>query len=168
MKSFIEHARFYAQYHQKSETFYTHVVGIPLILFALMIFLGFIHLVVPGVMDTSFAFLATFALWIYYLRLNWRLGLLILPMLIILLWLSGLISDAGPTAGAVWVFIIAFALGWALQLIGHMIEGQRPAFMDNLWQMVIAPLYVVAELCFRFGYMKTLQSEIHNEEIIKQ
>lgn len=165
MKPFIKHARIYAHYHQKNETFYTHLVGIPCILFSLMIFLGFIHLVVPGVLDTSLASIATIILWVYYLRLDWRLGLLIFPVLFLMLWISGMISDAGPTAGAVWAFIIFFVVGWGLQLIGHMIEGQRPAFMSNLWQMVIAPLYLVAELCFRLGYMKGLQAEIRQPEI---
>lgn len=164
MKTFIEQARLYAEYHQNRITFYTHLAGVPLIVFSLIILLGFLHLVIPGVMDTTLASWATFALWIYYLRLNWRLGLLILPILALLLWFGSMISYAGPTSTALSIFITLFIVGWIFQLIGHLFEGRRPAFMDNLSQLLIAPLYLTAELCFMAGRMQPLEAALHDDK----
>ncbi|WED42902.1 DUF962 domain-containing protein [Legionella cardiaca] len=166
MKSFVEQAQFYAKYHQKPITLYTHLAGVPLIIFSLMIFLGFFHLIVPGLLDTTFASIATVVLLIYYFLLNWRLALVLTPILICLLWIAEAISWAGPTRGALWTFIITFILGWALQLAGHYIEGKRPALMDNFWQALIAPLYITAELFFKGGRMQTLKNQIHGEDVV--
>ncbi|VEG91608.1 Mpo1 family 2-hydroxy fatty acid dioxygenase [Legionella spiritensis] len=164
MKPFLEQARFYAQYHQQAATFYTHLVGVPILIFAVMIFLGFFHLRMPNVFDATLASIATLILWLYYLRLNWRLSLLLLPVLALLLWISSMISYAGPTRSALWLFVIFLVLGVVLQLSGHFIEGRKPAFMDNMKQALIAPLYLTAELCFMAGFMKSLQETLHGGE----
>lgn len=171
MKSFIEQAQFYAAYHQKPSTRYTHLIGVPLIIFSLMVLFGFLHLIIPGVMDTTLASLATLALVIYYIYLNWRLGLVLIPIFIVLLWLASLVSYKGPTHTALWIFVLTFVLGWALQLIGHLIEGRRPALMDNFWQALIAPLFLTAELFFMAGRMNDLKEQIYGKpcepEVIK-
>lgn len=163
MKAFLEQAQFYAQYHQKAATFYTHLIGVPLIIFSLMIFFGFLHLIIPGVLDATLACILTFILWVYYVRLNWRLGLLLLPVLMLMLWLSSLISHVGPNQNTLLTFIILFVLGCLLQLIGHFIEGRKPAFMDNFRQALIAPMFLVAELCFMAGRMQSLKTALHGQ-----
>jgi uncharacterized membrane protein YGL010W len=160
MQSFIEQAQLYATYHTKKATLYTHLIGVPLIVFSLMIFLGFIHISMPTLFDLTFATICTIALIIYYILLNWRLGLSITPILLILLWLSFLISGKGVTSFSVWFFFITFIVGWAFQFIGHFIEGKRPAFLDNIWQALIAPLYLTAEVYFLTGRMQALEAEI--------
>ncbi|MDP1601806.1 MAG: DUF962 domain-containing protein [Legionella sp.] len=161
MKTFIEQAHFYAEYHQKKETLYTHLIGIPLIILSLMIFLGFFQLIVPGVIATTLASIGTLVLFIYYLRLNWQLALLFAPILVLLLWISSLVSYAGPTAFALWTFIIVFILGWGLQFVGHMIEGRKPALIDNATHALVAPLFLTAEVCFMLGRMQTLKEQVH-------
>ena len=42
------------------------------------------------------------------------------------------------------VFGVSFVGGWALQLLGHGYEGRRPALVDNLFQVVIAPMMYIA------------------------
>ena len=42
--------------------------------------------------------------------------------------------------------LITFIAGWVLQFVGHVFEGRRPAFLDDLRQLLIAPLFVVQEL----------------------
>lgn len=160
MKSFIEQAQVYAHYHQKPVTLYTHFIGVPLIIFSLMIFFSFFHLVVPGVFSLTTAEILTALIVIYYVILNWRLGLSITPILILLLWLGHLIGGNGPTQTAITVFIVCFILGWIIQLIGHLIEGNRPAFMTNLWQTIIAPLFLMAEVYFLCGKMQGLQQKL--------
>ncbi len=36
-------------------------------------------------------------------------------------------------------------VGWALQLLGHRIEGNRPAFAADPWQLAIGPLFFLAK-----------------------
>ncbi len=163
MKSFIEQAQFYSEYHQKPVTFYTHLIGIPLIIFSLMIFFGFFHIVVPMVMDIRVSDILTVLILIYYIILNWRLGLVLVPIFTFMVWVADLVSWAGPTRGALWMFIILFIFGWVLQLVGHFMEGKRPALVDNFWQALIAPLYLTAEIFFKMGRMQDLKNQIHHD-----
>ncbi|WP_133128038.1 Mpo1-like protein [Legionella nagasakiensis] len=164
MKSFTEQAKWYAEYHQKKATLYTHMVGVPIIILSLMILLGFVHVYIPGILDIKLADLAVLALLIYYFRLNWLLALITLPLFALLLWIADLFNYAGPTSFALWSFVILLVLGCFLQLVGHFIEGKRPALTDNFWQALVAPLFLLAELFFLAGKMQTLKEEIHGEE----
>lgn len=159
---FIEQAKSYASYHLNPKTRLTHFIGVPLIVFSLMIFLGFFKLVMPSVFSTNLAWIASVVLLAYYFKLEWRLALSITPVLFVLLLISDLISANGPSTGSVWTFILLFLIGWGFQLGGHFIyEKNRPALLDNLWQMLIAPLFLVMEGYFYFGKMFNLQSEIY-------
>ncbi|MDI1351657.1 MAG: DUF962 domain-containing protein [bacterium] len=161
MKPFIEQAQFYAAYHQNPLTRYTHFAGVPLIILSLMIFFGFFKLVLPGVYETDLACIATLVLLIYYFRLNWQLALPLTPIMLILLWIAHFFSHYGPTKLGMWAFIITFVLGWGIQLYGHYIEGKKPAFMVNVSQAFLAPLFLMAELFFMAGYMTALKNQIY-------
>jgi len=161
MKSFIEQAQFYATYHQNIMTRYTHLAGVPIVIISLMIFLGFVKIIVPGVFASDLATFVTVAALIYYYRLNWQLSLALTPILLLLLWLAHWFSKYGPTKLGLWAFLITFIVGWGLQFYGHYIEGKRPAFMVNLSQALIAPLYLTAELFFMAGYMNSLKDQIY-------
>lgn len=164
MKSFTEQAKWYADYHQKKATLYMHMIGVPILTLSLMILLGFIHVVIPGVLDIKFVDLIILALLAYYFRLNWLLALIMIPIFAFLLWIADLFNYAGPTPFAIWSFIVLFILGCVLQLVGHLIEGKRPAFIENLWQALIAPLFLLAEIFFMAGKMQTLKEEIYGKE----
>ena len=164
MKSLIELAQIYATYHRKPITLYTHLVGVPLIIFSMMVLLGFLHLVITGVMDISLAFLATLALIGYYFYLNWRLALPLTVILFALLWIASLVCAHGPTHTALWIFVFTFVIGWACQLVGHFIDGNQNALKDNFWQVLVAPLFLTAELIFATGYLKDLQVQIEGSE----
>ena len=53
-----------------------------------------------------------------------------------------------------------FALGWVIQFIGHWYEGRKPAFVDDVIGLVVAPMFIVAEAMFMLGWNKPLLSEI--------
>ncbi len=48
-------------------------------------------------------------------------------------------------AGAVWV------AAWAVQLVGHNIEGAKPSFSDDMKFLLIGPLFVLDELGVNLG-----------------
>ena len=168
MKSFIDQAQFYATYHQNSTTRYTHMVGVPLIIFSMMILLGFVQIIVPGVFASNLAWFATLTILAYYFFLNWQLALALTPIMLFLLWIAHWFSEYGPTKLGCWAFIITFVLGWGFQLYGHYVEGKKPAFMDNICQALIEPLYLTAELFFIAGYMRSLHDEIYGTNELKK
>jgi len=58
------------------------------------------------------------------------------------------------TRPALLIFAATFVGGWALQLVGHVFEGKKPALMDNFFQVFIAPIFLMAEVFFAFGYKR--------------
>jgi len=63
----------------------------------------------------------------------------------------------GATQG---IAAAAFIGGWAMQLLGHRLEGNRPALLDNLRQILVAPMYLTAELAFALGWRTALRAAI--------
>lgn len=161
MKSFIEHAHFYAEYHQNAMTRHTHLAGVPLIILSLMILLGFVKIIIPGVFGTNLACLTALAILIYYFRLNWQLALAVTPIFMVLLWIASWFSYTGPSKLGLWAFLITFIIGWGLQFYGHYIEDKKPAFLSNINSLLIAPLFLTAELFFMAGYMSSLKAQIY-------
>ncbi len=53
-------------------------------------------------------------------------------------------------------------LGWIIQFIGHAWEGRKPAFMDDLRQLLIGPVFVMAEFGFRLGLGEDLRHAIEH------
>lgn len=163
MKPFIEQAKFYATYHQEALSRRLHLASVPLVILSLMILLGFVHVVIPGLLDVNLAELAALALIIYYFRLQWRLALILTPIFIILLWIAEFFSYSGPSSFSLWSFIIILFIGIALQAVGHFREGKRPAFVDSAWQALIAPLFLTAEVFFIAGRMQELKEAIYGK-----
>ena len=42
-------------------------------------------------------------------------------------------------------------VGWVIQFVGHVFEGRKPAFVDDIMGLIIGPLFVVAEVGFALG-----------------
>ena len=53
-----------------------------------------------------------------------------------------------------------FVGGWAIQLLGHKLEGKKPAFLDDLQSLLIGPLFLVAEAAFALGLESELREQI--------
>lgn len=140
----------YASYHRDARNRATHFIGIPLIVFSLFIPLAWLRIDIAGVaVSLGLAVgLAALALWI---ALDRPIGLAMAPVLG-LMWYAGerIALDAG-TAVAWVVFGLAFAGGWVFQLVGHVFEGRRPALVDNLFQALIGPMFLMAEVFVWLG-----------------
>lgn len=134
--------REYAACHRHPVNRLTHKVAIPLIVFHIVAMLDWIKLpVVLPVVDVplSIAHISFVTTMGYYALLHVPLALLMA-----VLWLP-LYPLAAVTP--VWVVVAVAVLGWGVQLAGHAVwEKNRPAFMKNLQQALIGPLYFVAVL----------------------
>jgi uncharacterized membrane protein YGL010W len=67
-----------------------------------------------------------------------------------------------PLATGLWIFGVAFVVGWTFQLVGHAIEGRRPALVDNLVQALVAPLFILLEAAFALGLRRDLQRRVED------
>jgi uncharacterized membrane protein YGL010W len=147
----------YGAYHADPRNKLTHFFGVPLVTFALFECLGWFRFVhAPGWPITA-ATVFYFAVFLYYLRLDPVIALLQAPFTLALLWLSDRAAVL-PTGQSVLVFLATFVGGWIIQLIGHAIEGRRPALADNLLQVFNAPLFLTAEVLFLLGLRQDLRS----------
>ena len=96
----------------------------------------------------------------WYLWLDRALGV---AMAIAFFALCAAASEIEPRLGAGLTLALAgvlFTGGWALQLLGHKFEGMKPAFLDDLVQLLVGPLFVCAEIAFAFGARGELRERI--------
>jgi uncharacterized membrane protein YGL010W len=123
----------YAGYHQDIRNRRAHAVGIPLIVLGL---LGTFSLLRIGPVDL--AVVAAVAVLLYYVAIDAR-GALITAIAFAILY--------GIAVRLPWeVCVGAFILGWAFQLVGHRLEGNKPRFTENLVYLLVGPLYFFREL----------------------
>lgn len=50
--------------------------------------------------------------------------------------------------------LVLFIVGWALQFLGHAIEGNQPAFFRNPVYLLVGPWWLVRRLCVALGLVK--------------
>lgn len=158
MKNLVEHLSQYADYHRDPRNIASHFIGIPLIVVAVAVLLSRPQWPLAGLGISPAVLLAVGAA-VFYLRLEWALGLLMTVLLGLSVW-AGQILAAQSTP--VWLAsgIGLFVIGWAIQFVGHYYEGRKPAFIDDLSGLIVGPLFVVAELLFLLGLRRGLKRSI--------
>jgi len=145
----------YASYHRDERNRATHFIGIPAIVFSILLPLALVR--VAGISAAVPVALLALIGWI---ALDRVIGLAmiaaILPMLIVAEWIARSYGSA-----TVWiVFAVFFIGGWAFQLVGHAWEGRRPALADNLFQAFIGPMFLMAEVLIALGLKRDLKAAI--------
>ncbi len=161
MKTLIDHLAQYADYHRDPRNIHTHFVGVPMIMFAVVILLSRPTWVIGdlGGLPVSPALAGALAACIFYFRLDFRFGLVMAALLSAMLvggqWLAQQSTVLWLAAG-----IGLFVVGWVIQFVGHYYEGRKPAFVDDLVGLIVGPLFVVAELGFLLGLRKEVQVAI--------
>ncbi len=145
MKPLAEQLAFYRSYHKSPGCKATHVFGVPLVTFSILIPMGWLSFDLSGHRITL-AFIFVICTLVYYFLLEPILAtcmaLIMVPATFGADWAARL-----PIKASVFIFALAFTLGWTLQLLGHAIEGKRPALLDNFAQAVFtAPLFLLAEM----------------------
>lgn len=161
MKSLAQQLNIYQQYHTQKKTKITHFVGVPCIVFALMIFFGWIHIAVPNLFEINLAWPLVIALLVYYFYLDILLAAGLTIILILMTLLSEFISQPVITWSGFVIFLFFLIIGVAAQWLGHYYEKKKPALMDNLSQALIAPMFLFAELMFALGYRLDLKEGIN-------
>jgi uncharacterized membrane protein YGL010W len=159
MKSVQEHMSFYEAYHKHPLNKLTHFIGIPMIVFSILVPLSWPAIPVAGYAVTAAMALIAVVL-TYYTLLDRAFGIAMALVLIPLLFAAHQVGQAPYLTGGL-VFVGFFVVGWIIQIIGHVVfEKRRPALVDNLFQMVIGPLFLCAELFFMLGFKQELHQEV--------
>ncbi|MBU6493991.1 MAG: DUF962 domain-containing protein [Burkholderiales bacterium] len=156
MKTLAEQMSFYQRYHRSPKNRLTHFIGVPAIMLALLQSLSWLRF---GASGLNAAQLFVLILLAYYFLLDVPLALAMTAFSAILLLLAERLADLPGGRGLI-AFAILFVGGWIFQLVGHRFEGRKPALLDNFWQVFIAPIFLMAELFFHFGYKPGLQREV--------
>ncbi len=147
----------YARYHRDPRNIATHFVGIPLIAFGIAALLARVPLgsagsVLPGAHWLVWALTA-----VWYLRLG-RASVTV-PTIAAL---GGLVVLAHPLGAAplsTWLTwgLGSFVVGWVFQTVGHVWEGRKPAFFDDLRGLLVGPMFLVSELLMAAGAQRDLR-----------
>ena len=139
MKTLVDQLANYAAYHRERRNIATHFVGIPMIVLAVQVLLARPAWLLGPVPLTP-ALLLSVAVALYYLSLDRPLGWLMAAWL----FLGLLVAEAEASQStATWlgVGIGLFLLGWVIQFVGHIFEGRKPAFVDDIMGLLIGPLF---------------------------
>jgi uncharacterized membrane protein YGL010W len=158
MKSLEDQLSNYAAYHRDRRNIATHFVGVPMIVMAVAVLLSRPVLPVGG-FSLSVAVLANALTTLYYLRLHLGLGVL-MGVLLALCGVLGAWAAAQPTPVWLAIGVGGFVVGWIIQFVGHIWEGRKPAFVDDVMGLIIGPLFVTAEALFMAGLLPQLKATI--------
>lgn len=154
MKSLVDRLASYAEYHRDKRNIATHFVGIPMILVGTQATLAKI-----GIGPFNAAVGATALATRYYRAIDPTYGTVMAAVL-------GATCAVGTAIAALPLPLWAgaagslFIGGWALQFVGHLFEGKKPAFLDDLRGLLDGPLFLVAEIAFALGLSPELREQI--------
>lgn len=157
-KTLIDQLSQYAAYHRDRRNIATHFIGVPMIVLAVVTLLARPTFELAGI-PLSPATLASVATAVYYLRMDLRFGLAMVVLLALSLGFAQ-VCAAASTPVWLWTGIGLFVLGWAFQFVGHYYEGRKPAFVDDIVGLIVAPLFVLAEAAFAIGLRREVQHAI--------
>jgi len=167
MKSAEEQLSTYKSVHLSRKNINTHFIGIPMIVWAIMVGLSLISvpLSIDGNNPVTFAFVIFTLILVYYFFLNISLAVGQLVFFIPALYTADMVAQ---NSGAGWIALVVFISGWVFQFIGHHYEKAKPAFVDDLNQLLIGPLFIMAEIFFMAGALKPLNKSVTEKAIEKR
>lgn len=153
----------YARYHRDARNIATHFIGIPLIAFGIAALLARVPMgsVEPELPGAHWLVWGLTAVW--YLRLG-RASITV-PTIAALGVLVVLAHPLGEAPLSTWLGwgLGSFVLGWVFQTVGHIWEGRKPAFLDDLRGLLVGPMYLVAEVQMALGLQPAAQAAVEAE-----
>lgn len=161
MKSLSTLLSIYKSSHLNRKNIVTHFIGIPLILWSAALFFATFSFTLAG-MQTNVMQILAVLIFAYYLVLDVKLGAIAIA-LIAPIWLHA--NSYASADNAYLLAAVVFFIGWVFQFIGHYYEKAKPAFFDDLKQLLIGPLFLVAEICFFIKLFAELEKAVTEQAI---
>ncbi|MFT4724683.1 MAG: YGL010W-like membrane protein [Colwellia sp.] len=172
MKTVIEQLSSYKSVHLNRKNIHTHFIGVPMIIWSIALLLASVSFEVVinnylGVAQVNFTLAAilSIAVFIYYLILSLPLALLAFILFGPLMWS---VHEVVKVEHHIIIAISVFIIGWVIQFVGHHYEKAKPAFFDDINQLFIGPLFVIAEIYFSLGQGRILNKKITEKAIEKR
>jgi uncharacterized membrane protein YGL010W len=128
----------YGEFHRNPVNKAIHWVCVPLIVWSA---LGALWSASPVA-----AYAAIGATMVFYLWLSPPLALGMLGAIALMVWPLTLLGSR-----VLIVSIAVFVAAWIGQFIGHVLEGRKPAFLEDLRSLLIGPVWLLADLYRRLG-----------------
>lgn len=150
----------YAGYHRDFRNRATHFIGIPAIIFSIMVPLALVP-AFGGVSGAAVMMVLAVAGW---MALDVTIGIAMLVLMVPFLFIAEWIARTYGATTAWIVFAVFFVGGWIFQLVGHVWEGRRPALLDNLFQGFIGPMFIMAEALMALGLKQDLKAVIDHAD----
>lgn len=143
----------YGESHRNAVNKMIHWICVPLIFWTI---LGFISLIpsksicfiyIGCISYVSFIVMALIT--IYYLRLSFLIGLL---MIFIMIVMESFAYGVNTRFDQPWIIYLAvFVVTWILQFVGHKIEGKKPSFLKDVQFLLIGPIWLLSFILKKLG-----------------
>jgi uncharacterized membrane protein YGL010W len=136
-----------------------------MIVFSIVLALAIVSIDVKT--DTStfsitLAAIVSLAACIYYFSLDMIFGVTMAVTLFVTCAAASEITHRIEGTNSLALAAAIFVAGWALQFLGHKYEGMKPAFFDDVKQLLIGPVFVWAEAYFLVGARPQLRRYIED------
>ena len=155
----------YASVHRDWRNKATHFVGIPLIVFSLLLLLSLWRVEVDD-RQWTLSLAAAIVAVLGWMALDLRIGIIMGVTMAVAWYAAQAMAGALGSAQAVWIaFLVLFVGGWILQFVGHHYEGKRPALVDNIFQAFIGPMFLVAETMVVLGHRRDLAAAMGEGDV---
>lgn len=155
MRSLSQFLHDYGDSHQNPVNQWVHIVCVPAILIST---LGLLWLIPVG---DWLGLSGSAAHWvngatilaalsgIVYLRLSLGVFVLMAGWFALSAWIIQIVQASGLSL--FWTSLVVWVLAWAIQVVGHKIEGKKPSFVEDLVFLLIGPIFVSIEFAAKLG-----------------
>ncbi|MEI6816752.1 MAG: Mpo1-like protein [Bacteroidota bacterium] len=144
----------YGKDHQTLTNKIMHWIAIPAIFYSTIGFLWFIP--VPEQFK-SFSFPINWAtivlviVFIYYSQLSRSLSWGMVFIISTIIGSQYKLESIYGSSLLMQIYLVIFVIAWFFQFIGHMIEGNKPSFFNDVRYILIGPLWLLSLLYKNFG-----------------
>ena len=153
---FSDQLAIYGRHHCDKRNCVAHWLGIPTIFFSVLLVLA-LWPVPIGSSEISVGSVLLIPAIMAWGALDVGIGCAMLtaivPLAVAAEWVG---RNSSPTRALV-LASSGFVSGWLFQIIGHVVfERRRPAFLDDLSQLLIGPMFLTAKVLVALGYRRDL------------
>ena len=142
----------YEYYHQHKMNRWLHIVGVPCVVIALMLFFGWIRLDFFSYLNMRVSWLMIMAALIYYMMIDSKAAAIMAVVYCLLNTCVGYIVGGRPTWASFSFLVVLLVGGGLMLLIGQALEKKQPVLQGRFLSMLVMPIFVVNDVASQFGW----------------
>jgi uncharacterized membrane protein YGL010W len=128
----------YGEYHRHPVNKAIHWLCVPLIVWSLLAMLWSA--------SPMIAYVAVAAALLFYAWLSPPLAVGMLAVIALMIWPLTLLGGR-----VLLVAVTVFVAAWTGQFIGHLVEGRKPAFLEDIRSLLVGPAWLLGFIYTRLG-----------------